>query len=113
MDSALDHPSGNHSHQLNVDNPLKDFTLSQLDEKVRKFAEIDEGLVKHLKILQSGARLARDKPDAVKNDPIVRSEINFFKNKKGKDKEERTGLWGQSKFLKGSLVSTCLAGIVQ
>jgi hypothetical protein len=82
--------------QSSVDNPLEDSTLSQLDEQVEKFVGIEKGSEKHLKILQSGARLARDKPDALKHDPIVSPEKDYFKRKKGREIKRNALVFGET-----------------
>jgi hypothetical protein len=97
------------NNRLNVDNPLAVFSASDLDQKIVEFVGIDEGLKEHLVILQRGAQLARDKLVALEDDTALSDEQRTYLQ----DGEERAGFFGQSKFLKGSLLSACLAGIIQ
>jgi len=94
---------------LNVDNPLAVFSASDLDQKIAEFVDIDKGLEEHLVILQHGAQLARDKLVALENYTALSQEQKTYLQ----DGEERAGFFGQSKFLKGSLLAACLAGIIQ
>jgi hypothetical protein len=94
---------------LNVDNPLATFSVSDLDKEVVEFVDIDEGLKGHLILLQRGAKLARDKLAALEDDTALSKEQMTYL----KVNEERAGFWGQSKYLKGSLLAACLAGIIQ
>jgi hypothetical protein len=93
----------------NVDNPVALYSRAALDEEIRKFVRQHDGMYQHLRILQRGAQLARDKPDALANDNDLLTEHRTYLE----TAEEQDGFSKQSKFLKGSLVSTCLAGVIQ
>jgi hypothetical protein len=92
-----------------VDNPLALYSHSSLDQVVSRFADGHEGLALHLGMLQRGAQLARDKLDALNSDEyLTDGQKDYLRNG-----EECAGFFEQSKFLKGSILSACLAGIIQ
>ena len=89
------------------------------------YAETDPELAKDTELLKHGAQLAQNTSHALSN--------SFFKNLSPRQRyylggeavakqdqidgkvvhESDAGFWGQSKYLKGSVLSACLAGIVQ
>lgn len=94
-------------------------------KKVTIYAETDPELAKDTELLKHGAQLAQNTSHALSN--------SFFKNLSPRQRyylggeavakqdqidgkvvhESDAGFWGQSKYLKGSVLSACLAGIVQ
>lgn len=77
-------------------------------------------LDKYFELFNRGAQLAKDKHDALDNKSLFPDlppeQVKYLKADKNDVElrgEEGTGFWGQSKYLKGSLLSACLAGIIQ
>jgi hypothetical protein len=118
--SAKSEPS-RHVPRINIDNPLAILSTDQLHQKLDEFVEIADDLRGSLTLLQRGAELVRDKDDALDTDTALSSEQKDYLKDPGEPselehprlREKSTNLGGQSKFLKGSLWSACLAGIVQ
>ncbi|RYP10999.1 hypothetical protein DL764_000296 [Monosporascus ibericus] len=98
--------------ELNVDNPFKPLTDAELVERVERFAAAREGLGDHLELLTCGARLAKDDRNALDH---VAALLKLTEQQKAylRTGEKNSGLWEQSKYLKGSLLSAALAGIIQ
>ena len=107
------------------DNPLAGLNSSELGRKVQSFVDLDEDLTKHKNLLVYGAKLAQDKEVALGNNterveeseklPVEGSIEGLSSEQKEylRDFEEQSGFLDQSKYLKGSLLSACLAGIIQ
>ncbi|KAI9766197.1 MAG: hypothetical protein M1839_005013 [Geoglossum umbratile] len=95
-----------------VDNPLKLLDPPALEQQVKEFVDNARDLDDHLEILKRGAQLAQGNPDVLKplseKQKVYISDINL-----GVEGENRYGFLKQSKYLQGSILSTCLAGIVQ
>lgn len=73
-----------------------------------------EDLRQYSEILKQGAQLARDVPHALgTNKDLSSPQKDYLEGSKPGSGEKYDGFLRQSKFLKGSLLSTCLAGIVQ
>ena len=116
-----------------LDNPLAGLNGHELGMKVQSFVDLDEDLTKHKTLLICGAKLAQDKEVALGNNTEhedgytkehveepekrpVEGSIEGLSSKQKKylrDSEEQRGFLDQSKYLKGSLLSACLAGIIQ
>ncbi len=109
---------------MDKDNLFERDNEKELAEKVRNYARIDPELAKDTELLEHGAQLAKDTTNALSQE--------FFKGLPAKERyylgdrdvelsqignkvvrEDNAGFWGQSKYLKGSVLSACLAGIVQ
>lgn len=109
---------------MDKDNPFERDNEKELAEKVRNYAKIDPELEKNTELLEHGAQLAKDPSNALSQ--------KYFKGLPAKQRyylgdrdvgpsqidnnvarEDNAGFWGQSKYLKGSVLSACLAGIVQ
>jgi hypothetical protein len=110
---------------LDKDNPFERDNEKELAEKVRSYAGTDSEFAKDTELLEHGAQLAQNTSNALSHP--------FFKGLSAKQRyylgdetvleqaqiggkvvrEDDAGFWGQSKYLKGSVLSTCLAGIVQ
>lgn len=101
---------------MDLDNPFEKYNDEELAQKVRIFANTDPELGEYFKLLNCGAQLARDQKNALANETLFghlsKEQKDYLMNSK-KDGEEHAGLWGQSKYLKGSVLSACLAGIIQ
>ncbi|KAN0071903.1 Sugar transporter domain containing protein [Elaphomyces granulatus] len=130
--SSSNNPSHAKKLPLDTKNPLSGLTNSQLAKEAHEFIKFDEGLKKHTEFLIFGAQLAGDKELALgersasfvpdkesalgKNTELSSSFVKAIPQKqidyleKG---EEKASLWGQSKYLKCSLLIACLAGIIQ
>jgi hypothetical protein len=91
---------------------FKEFTDQELAEKVEEFAKADGGLTKHSELLLCGATLARDVDNALE-DYSRFSDLSDDQKRYLKQGEKKAGFMGQSKYLKGSLLSACLAGVIQ
>jgi hypothetical protein len=78
---------------------------------------MDRGLTKHLELLTCGAQLARDQEIALGGDTDFSKHFleELWDEQKAylRKGEKEAGFWGQSKYLKGSLLSASLAGIMQ
>jgi MFS family permease len=117
---------------LDTINPLSGLSDTELAGKVDEFTKFDEGLKKHTELLIFGAQLARDKKSALgersasfvpdkesalgKNTELSSSFVKAIPQKQIdylEEGEEKASLWGQSKYLKGSLLIACLAGVIQ
>lgn len=96
---------------MDVVEQFKEFTDQELAGKVDEFAEA-RGLAEHSELLVRGAILARDVKNAV-TDYTKFSDLSDDQKKYLKQGEKKAGFWGQSKYLKGSLLSACLAGVIQ
>jgi hypothetical protein len=96
---------------VDVVEQFKEFTDQELAEKVDEFAEA-RGLAEHSELLVRGAILARDVKNAVTNYTKF-SDLSDDQKKYLEQGEKKAGFWGQSKYLKGSLLSACLAGVIQ
>jgi hypothetical protein len=113
-------PGGNEAiatpkvNRPDVDNPLKTVSPEALNGQVKEFVEKAEDLSEHSEILKQGAQLARDIPHAlVENKTLSEGQKAYLRGDTAGIGESYDGFLKQSKFLKGSLLSTCLAGIVQ
>jgi hypothetical protein len=81
---------------------------------VEEYTKSASHLGKHLELLKSGAQLAKDKDNAL-------GDKNLFPDSYLADEQREylrtgelnAGFWQQSKYLKGSVLSACLAGIIQ
>ncbi|OXV10921.1 hypothetical protein Egran_01318 [Elaphomyces granulatus] len=102
---------------LDTINPLTGLSDTELARKVDEFTKFDEGLKKHTELLNCGAHLAGDKESALGGETDFSSRfvkaISPKQLKYLKEGEKKAKLWGQSKYLKGSLLIACLAGIIQ
>ncbi|KAI4611744.1 hypothetical protein J4E83_007995 [Alternaria metachromatica] len=103
----------------NIDNPFLTFDdtipdlktqRTELEEYVWEFASL-AGLKDRYELLRFGARLARDKYEAMRKyaDELTDSEKELLE----KEKDERTGFWKQSKFLRATIMTASLAGMIQ
>lgn len=131
-----------HTDELDLDNPFEKDNDAELASKVRTFVDTDSGLDKHFELLNCGAQLAKDKKNALANEILFQDlseeQKEYLKDDEDsgrigiwpldalrrmvngghlstdpKNAEEKAGFWGQSKYLKGSILSACLAGIIQ
>jgi hypothetical protein len=103
----------------NYDNPLLVFDDSkpdsvtgrtELEEYIWKFAEHAD-LADRYEILRFGARLARDKHGAMSRyaDELTTPEKELLKH----EQDKSTGFWKQSKFLRATIATASLAGMIQ
>lgn len=115
--------------ELDKDNPFEGDDDNELTRKVREYSQIDPELEEYFALIKNGALLAQD-------EKYTLADKEFLSNLSGKQKvylepDEKTkksvrklkrknkrpmedgGFWDQSKYLKGSLLSACLAGIIQ
>ncbi|KAI4644341.1 hypothetical protein J4E93_006242 [Alternaria ventricosa] len=103
----------------NIDNPFLTFDdtipdlktqRTELEEYVWEFASL-AGLKDRYELLRFGARLARDKYEAIRKyaDELTDSEKELLE----KEKDESTGFWKQSKFLRATIMTASLAGMIQ
>ena len=69
------------------------------------------GLKDRYELLRFGARLARDKYETMRKyaDELTDSEKELLE----KEKDESTGFWKQSKFLRATIMTASLAGMIQ
>ncbi len=102
--------------ELDVNNPFEKDNDEEIAKKVRTVTETDSGLDEYFELLNYGAHLAKDQENALANEPLSAHLSNeqkrYFENN-NKGGGEQAGFWGQSKYLKGSVLSACLAGIIQ
>jgi MFS family permease len=101
-----------HASEYDVQNPFKPYSNEDLDEMVKVFADTDPGLRQQVELLKCGARLAKDQQNAL-SDESKFSGLTKRQREYLETDEKKTSFWGQSKYLKGSLLSACLAGIIQ
>ncbi|KAF2867314.1 major facilitator superfamily domain-containing protein [Massariosphaeria phaeospora] len=105
--------------QQTIDNPLLTFDdtiprpasgKTELEEYVLDFASYS-GLEDRTELLLFGARLARDKHEAMirYDGEITSREKVLLEN----EKEKSTGFWKQSKFFRATIMTASLGGMVQ
>lgn len=94
---------------MNIDNPLATLTSEQLTQKLSEFLVIASDLEGSLTLLRQGAKLVRDKDDALEDDALSLSpeQKDYLKDlnshcelENPRLREESSGLNKQSKFLK-------------
>jgi hypothetical protein len=116
---------------LDKDNPFEMDNDEELAKKVKIYTETDPELDKQSELLKCGAHLAQNTNNALgtplfkalsvkqryylgDDDKMVVEEAMKEAQNGGKwVREDDAGFWGQSKYLKGSLLLACLAGIIQ
>jgi len=116
---------------LDRDNPFEMDNDEELAEKVKNYTETDQELDKHSELLTCGAQLAKNTNNALgsplfkdlsakqryylgDDNKMVVEEAKKEAMKGGKwVREDDAGFLGQSKYLKGSVLLACLAGIIQ
>ena len=83
---------------------------TELEDYVWEFALL-AGLKDRYELLQFGARLARDEHEAMGRyaDELTEPEKKLLE----KEKEKSTGFWKQSKFLRATIMTASLAGMIQ
>ncbi|KAI4947472.1 hypothetical protein J4E91_006826 [Alternaria rosae] len=102
-----------------IDNPFLTFDdtipdpktqRTELEDYVWEFALL-AGLKDRYELLQFGARLARDKYEAMRRyaDELTEPEKKLLE----KEKDKSTGFWKQSKFLRATIMTASLAGMIQ
>ncbi|KAI4688445.1 hypothetical protein J4E81_008042 [Alternaria sp. BMP 2799] len=102
-----------------IDNPFLTFDdtipdpktqRTELEDYVWEFALL-AGLKDRYELLQFGARLARDEHEAMGRyaDELPEPEKKLLE----KEKEKSTGFWKQSKFLRATIMTASLAGMIQ
>lgn len=120
-----------HTDPLDKDNPFDGVTSKELAAMVKNYTETDPELAKHFELLKFGAQLAQHTTNALSN-PLLFEEFKDLSSKQRyylgdnnkeveKDapksskfvREDNATFWVQSKTLQGSVLSTCLAGIIQ
>jgi hypothetical protein len=91
-------------------NPNRETQRTELEEYVWEFASF-AGLEDRYELLQFGARLARDRYQAMGRyaDKLTDSETKLLKE----DEHKSTGFWKQSKFLRATIMTASLAGMIQ
>ncbi|KAH7327545.1 major facilitator superfamily domain-containing protein [Rhexocercosporidium sp. MPI-PUGE-AT-0058] len=112
---------------LDKDNPFERDNEKELAEKVRSYARMDPELAKDTELLEHGAQLAQNTSNALSN-PFFKGltvKQRYYLGDRDETvveqaqigdklvREDDAGFWGQSKYLKGSVLSACLAGIIQ
>ncbi|EPE32227.1 MFS general substrate transporter [Glarea lozoyensis ATCC 20868] len=105
---------GGAAEDLNVDNPLLGLRENEIDDKVKEYTDTSRHLRRRFELLKSGAHLANNTDNALSDkslfpDSYVTEEQSDYLRKR----ETYYGFWHQSKYLKGSVLSACLAGIIQ
>ncbi|KAH8760264.1 hypothetical protein BGZ57DRAFT_609367 [Hyaloscypha finlandica] len=99
---------------LDVDNPFKELNDTELGVKVKEFTNTSRHLGKDLELLKSGAQLAKDKNNYLQDsEKFPVSELSQEQRDYLLTGEAKSDFWHQSKYLKGSVLSACLAGIIQ
>lgn len=90
--------------------PRGDSGRTELEEYVWCFAE-QANLEDRYELLRFGARLARDKHEAMHRyaDELTVPERQLLEH----EKDEKTGFWKQSKFFKATIITASLAGMIQ
>ncbi|KAL1793925.1 hypothetical protein ACET3X_007346 [Alternaria dauci] len=102
-----------------IDNPFLTFDdtkanlntgRTELEEYVWQFAALAE-LKDRYELLQFGARLARDKFETISRyaDELTGPEKKLLEQ----EKDKSTGFWKQSKFLRATIMTASLAGMIQ
>lgn len=102
-----------------IDNPFLTFDDTRIDEKsgrteleeyVWHFAE-QANIKDRYELLRFGARLARDKHEALTRyaDELTEPEKKLLEE----EKDKHTGFWMQSKFFKATIITASLAGMIQ
>jgi len=82
--------------------------------KVKEFTNTSRHLGKDLELLKSGAQLAKDKNNYLQDsEKFPVSELSQEQRDYLLTGEAKSDFWHQSKYLKGSVLSACLAGIIQ
>lgn len=115
--------------ELDKDNPFEGDHDNELTKKVREYSQTDPALNEHFGLFKNGALLAQDEKYALTDEIFLSSLSEKQKlylepdektkksvrklKRKNKRPMEDGGFWDQSKYLKGSLLSACLAGIIQ
>lgn len=102
-----------------IDNPFLTFDDSrlqeasgrtELEEYVMQFAK-QADLEDRYELLKFGARLARDKHEAITR--YTEELTNREKELLSHEKDEESGFWKQSKFFKATIMTASLAGMIQ
>jgi hypothetical protein len=102
-----------------IDNPFLTFDdtkanlktqRTELEEYVWEFVSLAD-LKDRYELLRFGARLARDKYETLRrySDELTDSEKKLLE----KEKDKSTGFWKQSKFLRATIMTASLAGMIQ
>ncbi|KAL6705663.1 hypothetical protein ACN47E_006452 [Coniothyrium glycines] len=90
--------------------PLASTGRTELEAYVWQFAN-QADMVDRYELLRFGARLARDKHEALTrySDELTEPEKTLLVN----EKDSSTGFWQQSKFFKATIMTASLAGMIQ
>jgi hypothetical protein len=102
-----------HQPPLNIDNPLGIYSRPEREDKINELITLDDGLKEFSELLSRGAIHAAEREPRVifqdEQDGRNLSEVQklYLRN------ETKQGSLKQSKGLLGSLLSTCLAGMIQ
>ena len=102
-----------------IDNPFLTFDdtkadlntgRTELEEYVWQFAALAD-LKDRYELLRFGARLARDKFETISRyaDELTGREKKLVEQ----EKDKSTGFWKQSKFLRATIMTASLAGMIQ
>ena len=101
------------SWPLNIDNPLGICSRAEREEKISKFIDLDDGLKEYSELLRRGAILAAGRDHRVIYEDDQDGKNLSLVQKHYLQNETKYGPLKQSKALFGSLLSTCLAGMIQ
>ncbi|KAF1848807.1 MFS general substrate transporter [Cucurbitaria berberidis CBS 394.84] len=104
---------------VSIDNPFLTFDdtrveartgRTELEEYVWQFV-VQADLKDKFELLRFGARLARDKHEAMSRyaDELTEPEKKLLE----KEKEKETGFWKQSKFFRATIITASLGGMIQ
>jgi len=94
---------------------------TELATEVERYAQTYPGLEEHAKLFKCGAYLQKNKLTALLLPELehLSPEAKYYLGANDENnpnkfvREVDEGFWGQSKYLKGSILSACLAGIIQ
>ncbi|CAO2654080.1 Nn.00g108130.m01.CDS01 [Neocucurbitaria sp. VM-36] len=102
-----------------IDNPFLTFDDTKVDDKTGR-TELEQyvwdfcvvaDLKDRYELLRFGARLARDKHEAMSRYADELTELE--KKLLDKEKERETGFWQQSKFFRATIITASLGGMIQ
>jgi hypothetical protein len=89
-----------------IDNPLLHWNPDEVDRKAHQFAE-DYGLKNQEQVLVKAAKILRD-PEAWQSVPNLTPE-----EEQALSHERNNGFWVQPKALKVTIITLCVAAVVQ